>query len=194
MSAASIPTQLAKLSRERDRHDERVRRLLAATPDSRWSARNDPAAWSVAECFAHLNLTSAAMVPRLRAVWVEARALGGAPVRYKAGIVGAILAAMVGPIPRVGRFRLGRVKTPAPFIPQGALPRAAILRTFAEWQEAARTLLHEAASMPIDRVRIESPFAPGMFYDGYSSLRILVRHEWRHVDQAERIWGAASAS
>ncbi len=191
MSAASIPRQLAMIASERDRLDERVRRLLGATPDSRWTVRNDPAAWSVAECFAHLNLTSAAMVPRLRAVWPEARVLGAAPERYKASIVGAILAAMVGPVPRVGRFRLGRVKTPAPFIPQGALPRETIMTEFAEWQSAERSLLHQAASMPVDRVRIESPFAPGMFYDGYSSLRILVRHELRHVDQAERIWGAA---
>ena len=189
MSAASIPRQLAAIASEHDRLDDRVRGLLAATPDSRWAVRNDPAAWSVAECFAHLNLTAAAMVPRLRAAWLAARVLGGAPARYKAGIVGAILAAMVGPLPRVGGFRLGRVRTPAPFIPQGALPRETILREFAEWQSAERGLLHEAASMPVDRVRIESPFAPGMFYDGYSSLRIMVRHERRHVDQAERVWG-----
>ena len=99
------------------------------------------------------------------------------------------LAAMVGPLPRVGRFRFGRVRTPAPFIPQGALPRETILREFAEWQAAERALLLEAATMPVDRVRIESPFAPGMFYDGYSALRILVRHELRHIDQAERVWG-----
>ncbi len=96
---------------------------------------------------------------------------------------------MVGPVPRVGRFGLGRVRTPAPFIPQGAMPREAILREFGEWQAAERLLLREAAAMPVDRVRIESPFAKGMFYDGYSSLRILVRHALRHVDQAERVWG-----
>lgn len=191
MSAASIPPQLAAIARVQDQIDERVRRLLSATPDARWSACNDTAAWSVAECFAHLNLTSAAMVPRLRAVWLEARALGGAPRRYKASIVGSILAAMVGPLPRVGRFRFGRVRTPAPFIPCGALPRETILREFAEWQGAERALLREAATMPIDRVRIESPFASGMFYDGYSALRILVRHELRHVKQAERVWGSA---
>jgi hypothetical protein len=92
-------------------------------------------------------------------------------------------------LPRIGRLRLGRVKTPAPFIPQGALPRESIVQEFSTWQETERALVREAASLPIDRVRIESPFAPGMFYDGYSSLRIMVRHELRHVDQAERIWG-----
>ena len=190
MSAESIPPQLAAIAREHHQFDERVRRLLSATTDARWSARNDPAAWSVAECVAHLNLTSAAMVPRLRTAWAEAHALGAAPKRYKAGIVGSILAAMVGPLPRVGRLRFGRVRTPAPFIPQGALPRETILREFAEWQAAERALLLEAATMPVDRVRIESPFAPGMFYDGYSALRILVRHELRHIDQAERVWGS----
>lgn len=188
MSAPSIPPQLAAIDREYDRLDRCVRDVLAAVPAPRWNVRADPSAWSVAECFAHLNLTSAAMVPRLRAVWPDARALGPAPARYKAGIVGAILSAMVGPMPRIGRFRIGRVRTPAAFIPQGALPRDAIMREFAEWQAAERSLLREAAELPVDRVRIESPFAPGMFYDGYSSLRILVRHAHRHVEQAARVW------
>ena len=191
MGASSIPPQLAAILTGYDRVDERVRRLIAVTPESRWGERNDPAAWSVAECFAHLNLTSAAMVPRLRAAWTEARALGEAPARYKASIIGTTIAAMVGPLPRLGRYRLGRVKTPAPFIPRGAIPREAILTEFAEWQGAERALLREAATLPIDRVRIESPFAPGMFYDGYSSLRIMVRHELRHIDQAERVWGGS---
>ncbi|MCE9600617.1 MAG: DinB family protein [Gemmatimonadetes bacterium] len=191
MGAESIPPQLAAIAHEHDRLDGRVLRLLAATPDARWARRNDAASWSVAECFAHLNLSSAAMVPRLRSAWTEARALGAAPARYKASIFGAILTAMVGPLPRLGRFRLGRVRTPAPFIPQGALPRGAILKEFAEWQGAERGLLREAASLPIDRVRIESPFAPGMFYDGYSSLRIMVRHALRHIEQAERVWGGS---
>lgn len=189
MGAQSIPPQLAAIASAYDRLDVRVRELLAAVPDPRWNVRADPSAWSVAECFAHLNLTSAAMVPRLRAVWPHARALGPAPARYKAGIVGAILSAMVGPMPRIGRFRLGRVKTLAAFIPQGAQPREAIMREFAEWRVAERSLLREASEMPVDRVRIESPFAPGLFYDGYSSLRILVRHAHRHVDQAARVWG-----
>lgn len=189
MSAQSIPPPLAAIDREYDRLDARVLEVLAAVPDHRWHVRADPSAWSVAECFAHLNLTSAAMVPRLRAVWPDARALGPAPARYKAGIVGAILSAMVGPMPSIGRFRIGRVRTPVAFIPQGALPRDATMREFAEWHAAERSLLREAAEIPVDRVRIESPFAPGMFYDGYSSLRILVRHAHRHVDQAVRVWG-----
>lgn len=191
MGAESIPPQLAAIGREYDRLDVRVRELHSAVPDPRWNVRADPSAWSVAECFAHLNLTSAAMVPRLRAVWPAARDIGPAPARFKAGIVGAILAAMVGPVPRIGGLRIGRVKTPAAFIPQGALPRDAIMREFAEWRAAERSLLREAAELPVDRVRIESPFAPGMFYDGYSSLRILVRHAHRHVDQAARVWGEA---
>lgn len=191
MGAQSIPPQLAAIDREYDRLDARVREVLSAVPDPRWNVRADPSAWSVAECFAHLNLTSAAMVPRLRAVWPDARALGPAPARYKAGIVGAILSAMIGPVPRIGRFGIGRVRTPAAFIPQGALPRDVIMREFAEWRAAERSLLREAAEMPVDRVRIESPFAPGMFYDGFSSLRILVRHAHRHVEQATRVWGDA---
>ena len=73
MDATAIPPQLAAIAEEQFRLDARVARLMVAVTDAQWGQRRDPAAWSVAENFAHLNLTSAAMVPRLREAWGRAR-------------------------------------------------------------------------------------------------------------------------
>ena len=67
--------QLAEVIEAFERAQSRLDRLTDNTPDERWAARSDPARWSVAECVAHLNLTSAAYVPRIRKAIEEARQL-----------------------------------------------------------------------------------------------------------------------
>ncbi len=186
--------QLEQIQSEQRAVGGRFARLNGATPDDRWTRRADPGSWSVAECIAHLNLTSAAMVPLIRAAWAEAEALGeGAPPRFKRTTMGALIAAMVGPVPGWGRLRLGKVRTPPSFVPDGDLPRASVVTEFERWQHEERSLVQEADALPVDRVRIESPFVRGTRYDGYSSLLILVRHEHRHLAQAERALEAALA-
>ena len=83
-------------------------------------------------------------------------------------------------------FKVGKVATPPPFVPGSDLERASVCREFHRWQEEELQLVREAAGLAIDRVKIESPFAPGVFYNGYSALLILPRHELRHLVQAER--------
>lgn len=181
--------QLAAIDQDLEAVTARFHRLLAATPDDRWRVRADPARWSVAECIAHLNLTSAAMVPRLRTAWEEVRALGsGAPRRFRRSPIGFLLSKTVGPLPGWGRTRFGRVRTAAAFVPSGDLPRATLTAEFEEWQRAQHALVREAGALPVDRVTIESPFVAGTRYDGYSSLIILARHAHRHLAQAERVW------
>lgn len=161
--------------------------LDAAVSDAHWGRRPSADAWSVAECVAHLNLTSAAMVPRMSEALVEARRMPPAASRaYRAGAMGRILASMMGPVPIVLGFKLGKVRTPPPFVPGSELPRAAVVTELRRWQEAEMALLRESAGLAIDQVTILSPFAANVRYDVYSSLRIMVRHELRHIVQAER--------
>ena len=44
----------------------RLHELVRAVPDEQWGRRSDAARWSVAECVAHLNLTSMAYLPLLQ--------------------------------------------------------------------------------------------------------------------------------
>src|SRR5437870_8163908 len=57
----------------------RLHELARAVPAERWGRRSDRARWSVAECVAHLNLTSLAYVPLLRDAVARARTLEERP-------------------------------------------------------------------------------------------------------------------
>jgi hypothetical protein len=164
-------------------------RLAAATPDDRWATRARVDAWSVAENIAHLNLTARAMQPLLEAATEQARALGARPVRLRRSVLGAILSATVGPVPRLLGVQLGRVRTPPPFVPTGDEPRAMISAEFERHLAAHDAGIRAADGLAIDQVRIDSPFAPGTKYDAYSGWMVVVRHAHRHLAQAERVWG-----
>lgn len=161
--------------------------LDARVSDADWARRPAPAEWSVAECVAHLNLTSAAMVPRMRTEIERAPLMPQGQVRaYRGTFIGRLLVSMMGPVRILGGVKLGKVATPPPFVPGSELPRASLCEAFHRWQEEELQLVRQADGRAIDRVRIESPFRAGTFYDGYSALLILSRHEMRHLVQAER--------
>lgn len=155
--------------------------------DADWARRPSPAEWSIAECIAHLVLTSAAMVPRLRAAIAGAPTFAPSEARaYRGTLVGRLLTSMVGPVRIVAGLKLGRVPTTPPFVPGSADVRATLRVEFLRSLEEEQLLVQEAEGRAIDKVRIESPFRAGMFYDCYSGLLILPRHEMRHLVQAQR--------
>lgn len=161
--------------------------LDARVQDARWNQRPTPAEWSVAECIAHLNLSSAAMLPRMRAAYDEAKRLPPVGDRaYKGALLGRILARVVGPVPVVLGFRIGRAKTGKPFVPGSELPRAQVVAEFRRWLAEELAMVWSVEGLAVDQVSLESPFVAGARYDGYSALWILVRHEMRHLEQAER--------
>ena len=181
--------QLQAVERDFSTARSRFTRLMAATADARWAVRADPAQWSVAECIAHLNLSSRAMQPLLEAAVAEARAMGGgAPRRFRRTLVGRVLGSMVGPVPGWRRVRFGRVRTPPTFVPAGELSRPVVVAEFERHLEAHARTLAAADGQPIDRARVASPFAKGLSYDGFSAFVIVARHIHRHLAQAERVW------
>src|SRR5215212_8387874 len=114
---------------------ERLDKLVDTIPDDRWAVRSDPARWSAGECVAHLNLTNAAYVPRIRKALEEARKLPRSPGgAYNRDMIGKVFATMVGPLPRIGKTRIGRVKTTASFIPTGTIPKQHAVAEFKRLQ------------------------------------------------------------
>lgn len=162
--------------------------------EANWARRPDAASWSVAECIAHLNLTSAAMTSAIRAALDEAKRLPPmSRARYRGTLVGRMLAATMGPVKQIAGFKLGKVRTPPPFVPGAELAREDVRRKFLAWLEEEEALVSAARGLAIDAVRVESPFKAGVFYDAYSALRIVVLHEKRHLVQAERAHAALRA-
>ena len=92
---------------------------------------------------------------------------------------------MIGPMHHLGKLRLVKVKTTPPFLPQGGQSRTALLSEFVRLQGDIITLIRAADGLPLDRVKIVSPFGGRMKYSAYSGLVIIPRHQHRHIDQAQ---------
>jgi hypothetical protein len=190
VTAPSLHPQLAEVVGSLDEASSRLRRLAGELPPERWSARRDPDRWSVAECVAHLNLTSRAYLPLLMEALAEARAINAPiPERYRRDVRGWLIARMAGPMPGLGRLRVGRMRTPVAFVPEGELPRERVLAEFEGLQEELAALVREGNGLPLGRVQVVSPFDARMRYTLWSAFTILPAHEHRHLEQAERVWG-----
>jgi len=181
--------QLADIVKGFETAQARLDKLADNIPDAAWEERTEPEKWSVAECIAHLNLTSEAYVPRIRAAIAEAKSLNAPKAtKYRKDFAGAFFAMMVGPIPMLGKIRIGKVKTTADFVPKGRHPKADTLASFKRDQDALIDLVREGDGLPLDKVRIKSPFGEKISYNCYSAFVILHRHEQRHLDQAQLVW------
>jgi hypothetical protein len=181
-----VQQQLAAVIDSLEEAQARLRRLSDKVSEERWNRHPTPGQWSAADCVEHLNITSRAYLPLLRDASVEARQLRADPTtHYKRDPLGWFLSMMIGPMRRIGKLRLLKVKTLPPFVPKGSQPRSQILSEFVRLQGELITLIRSADGLPLDRVKIVSPFGGRMRYSAYSAMVIVARHEHRHIDQAE---------
>ena len=181
--------QLSQIVRELEQSEAKLTKLSEKIPDAVWAQRNDEARWSVSECIAHLNLTSEAYIPLIRRALEEARQLPEARGSYKRDMLGAIFGGLVGPLMRVGKFRFGRVPTTAGFVPRGQQPKNVSVAEFRRLQDELSRLVREADGKAIDQVQITSPFGGKIRYNCYSAFVMIPRHQMRHLEQAEEVWG-----
>lgn len=130
-------------------------------------------------------MTSRAYMPLLRTAIDEARMMRtGDSAAYHMDLPGRVLAFMMRPMKHIGKFKLGRVKTTGPFTPRGGQTREQLLSDFVRLQGDLIGLIRSADGLPIDRVKIQSPFGK-LRYNAYAALEIIAQHEHRHLQQAE---------
>ena len=181
--------QLSAIVRELEAAEARIGKLAEKIPDAVWTQRSDETRWSVSECIAHLNITSEAFIPRIRKAIEEARQLPPSTGEYKRDLLGALFGGAVGPMKKIGRFKLMRVKTPPAFVPNGQQPKNVSVAEFRRLQGVLTDLVRESDGKAIDQVRITSPFGEKIHYNTWSALVMIPRHQMRHIEQAEEVWG-----
>ncbi len=180
--------QLAQIIDALAHAERRLESIASSAPDDRWNRRNDPARWSVAECVAHLNITSEAYVPLMRKALEDARKLPPAKSEYHRVFLGWLFGSPVGPMRTIGKFRVGRVKTPPKFVPTGDLPKNVILAEFKRLQMEISAMVKDGDGLALDKVLITSPFGGKIHYDCYPAMVLIPRHQERHLDQADQVW------
>jgi hypothetical protein len=176
-----VHPELADIVREFESASARLHDLDRALAPGSWSRRPAPESWSPSECVAHLNLTSVAMLRQVRQGLDEARRLPqAAPARYRRDLVGWLLWKSIS---SPGRFKS---KTIPAFVPASDRPVAEIIAEFDRLQVDQIAVAREADGLPIDRVKMVSPFNASVRYNIFSALSILPRHQHRHLWQAEQ--------
>jgi hypothetical protein len=80
-----------------------------------------------------------------------------------------------------------KVKARPAFAPSSTLIDLGILVRFATHQEEFIRLMKASAERPIGRIIITSVVSPYVTYSLLDAYRILVAHEQRHLQQAERL-------
>lgn len=185
--------QLQAIIADLEAAQQRLDALAARTPADRWAIRADPNRWSVGECIAHLNITSKAFLPGFHRALADPSLQGAPPPRrYRKGFLGGLLYRVVGPPMRLfGMALTMRVKTQASFVPSGDLPHETTIAEFGALQRELIEIVRQSDGRPIGRARIASPFDKRASYNMYAALAIVPRHQHRHLEQAEEVWGAS---
>ena len=176
--------QLSAIVAELESAQTRLHRLTDQLPDARWKSRPGQYRWSAAECVEHLNITSKAYLPRLRRS-LESATPAATETRHRRDFLGWLFSSLVGPMPSIGKSRFGRVKTPPAFVPSVSPERADAMEEFDRLQAELIAITREADGYPLSEMKITSPFGEKIRYNFYSALRILPRHQQRHIEQAE---------
>ena len=159
----------------------RAESLVACFGTDRLSLRPRPESWSAAECLTHLKITMDAYFPLWANVLRPSRAASADADRpYRLDLWGGFLIWTLEPPPKF-RFR-----TPPPFEPVETGPAEQVLPIFLESQQTWLNVLRDAAGLPLDRIKIVSPFNKHLRYSVWSSFCVNAAHHRRHLWQAER--------
>jgi hypothetical protein len=161
--------------------EDRVRLLHRSLPRDAWQHRPGPARWSPAECIAHLNLTSAAALPLMRAgLQHAAEGEKWQALRYRRDVVGWMVWKLLSPSNGL------RTRTHPAFVPTGDQSPDTVMADFARLQSEMMACVREADGLPIDRVMLRSPLDARVRCNLYAALTLIPRHQFRHALQAER--------
>ena len=160
---------------------DRVAALRAEVASDVWLLRPGEGRWSPAECLAHLNLTSRALVPLLRGGLDRAREIRTSPARrYRRNLVGWLI--WMAMAPSAGF----RTRTTPAFVPSEADLSGDLVHEFVRLQAEVIACVRAAQGLPIHRVTLVSPFGGRVRYNLYAALTLVARHQHRHLRQAER--------
>jgi hypothetical protein len=181
-----LQEQLAEIVQSLESAQSHLRRFTDKLPESSWNRKPAANEWSAAECVEHLNLTSRAYIPLLRDAVARAGEARPSPTKhYRHDALGWFLSKMFGSLRHLGKFRFMRVKTTPAFVPKAGRSRTEVLSDFVRLQTDLISLVRSADGLPIDDVKIVSPFGGRMKYGAYSAMVIVARHQHRHLEQAE---------
>jgi hypothetical protein len=175
-----VTPQLQAIVDELEDAECRVLSMAANLPVEQWTCRPGRGRWSAAECVEHLNISSEALLPLLRSALDAAGGKLQSAPRYRRDPIGWLIWKLVG---ESGGLK---ARTSQAFEPKGASTPQELVARFTRQQAELRACVLAAEGLPIDRVKMVSPFDRRVSYNLYAALTLVPRHQHRHLLQAEQ--------
>jgi hypothetical protein len=164
-----------------------ARRLTEELSDEQMNWRPAAGRWSIAECFAHLDLIGRLYRPVLTTAIDKARKdnrLARGPFRL--GFIGRKFIGSMEPPPKL------KVRTVASMLPGGlsAHNAAAVMDEFYVLGDTFTALMKSAEGLDLRRVRVRSVVTPLLRLGIGEWFAFLAAHERRHIWQARQVLNA----
>ena len=171
---------LTKLRRRTEENLRIVDQLTAFTSE-RLHLRPRPDAWNALECLAHLNFYGRYYLPEMRRQIKKSK--HPAQDTFTTGRLGNYFAAGMKPRPEMKKFKAPKNSNPA----RTELPvDANTLTEFRAQQHDILDLLDRAARVDLARTKTGTTLSRFLRLRLGDTLRVVVNHNWRHLEQALR--------
>ena len=142
--------------------------------------------WSVAQCFEHLIVIAAAGFPRIKKI---ANGDYKPSLKERLPLLPRFFGAMI--FKAVQPQAKRKFKADARFEPASSTIRGDIIPKFTAHQEEVIGLMKMTQGLDLKKVIITSPVASFATYSLLDAYKILVAHERRHMEQAQRVMTAS---
>ena len=177
-----MPGDLQSILDELDRTDQEARQLVSELSEAQLNWQPAPAAWSVAQCLAHLGQMNSVLTSALRTAVRRASKNSPKPRRpIQPGWFGRWFISQMEPPPR------RKLKTPKQGIPRAHKSGEEVLRAFIAAHDELRSLIHEAQDLDLNRIRFRNPFIGLLRYSVATALLVIGAHDRRHLWQAQQV-------
>ena len=188
MTAKDTPDLLQRLTERTERNLAAGHRFAALTSDQ-LHLRPRPDAWNALECLAHLNHYGDYYLPEIRRRIDTTKHRTPAPT-YTSSWLGNKFAAGMKPGPKTTKVRTFKSANPVNF---GLAPDRSAIDEFIRQQEETLELLDKAAAVDLTKTKTGISITRLLKLRLCDTLRVVVYHNWRHVEQAERAAGLVTA-
>ena len=174
------PAWCVRLISQIDAADQRAIALARPLTSAQLNWKPSPHEWSIGQCLDHLSVSSDVYIAAME------KGVRGRP----RGIVQEITPGWF------GRWFINNVIEPSPTsrkrrAPGKIVPRSdvdpSVLDRFLRTNARLREFIGRAVPHDVNRARFQNPFVPIIFFTVGTGLEVLVRHQRRHLLQAERV-------
>lgn len=188
MQARSTKDLLEALT-ARTEENLRIAETFLVHPTETLHQRPRPDAWNVLECLAHLNYYSAYYLPEIRKQ-VATTKHKGAQATFTSSWLGNKFAAGMKPGEKMRKISTPKGANPKNF-PHPA--SAEELPRFIAYQKETLELLQLAGQVDLTRTKTGTSLTEFIRLRLGDTLRVVIYHNWRHVEQAQRALAATAA-